>query len=320
MLDFIILPLIDYFCKTFYIGEMDFYELKTFLALARTLHFTKASREANLSPSALSRLVSRLEDECGTEFFIRNNREVCLTENGKIFENFASKCLGELDDLLSSFKDRQNEVSGTLQVYASVTACNTVMIPFVRKLSEKYPLIKLVVQTGDPAEAANMLRDGKADLAVDAIPEIKNPDYSYMSVCRTPLVFAAKKSSRYLDLRDMSPQDIVSSVPLILPKNGIARERFDEWVRSRNVVPNIFAEAEGNEAVMAIASLGLGIALVPKIVLENGPFSEGFAYHEAGNVLGFYDIGFIQKVRVPVSETRKKLYMAVSSVLGMQES
>ncbi|MBR0476740.1 MAG: LysR family transcriptional regulator, partial [Treponema sp.] len=112
-----------------------------------------------------------------------------------------------------------------------------------------------------------------------------------------------------------SPQDIVESVPLILPKAGLARSRFDSWIKSRNVKPIVAAEAEGNEAVMALAALGLGIGLVPQIVLENGPYREGFICHSAGNALGCYDIGFIQKTQISGSESVKKIRLAATDIL-----
>jgi len=77
----------------------------------------------------------------------------------------------------------------------------------------------------------------------------------------------------------------------------------------------IAAEAEGNEAVMALAALGLGIGLVPQIVLENGPYKEGFICHSAGNALGYYDIGFIQKTQITGPESLKRIRLAVTDIL-----
>ena len=69
---------------------------------------------------------------------------------------------------------------------------------------------------------------------------------------------------------------------------------------------------------MALAALGLGIGLVPKIVLENGPYKEGFVSHNAGNALGFYDIGFIQKAKITGSESARKIRIAVNEILHSQ--
>ncbi len=293
---------------------MVFYELKAFSVLSQKLHFAKAAHEVNLSPSALSRMITRLEEETGVTLFERNNRDVTLTDNGKKFLKFAEKSLSEKEELLTDFSNKTDEVSGTLHVYASVTACYTIMPPFIKQLALKYPLIHLSVETGDPAGAPSAVREGKAELAVAAIPENGYDTFECIPVRTSPLVFAASSNGPYVEVNG-SPQDIVSSVPLILPKQGLARRRFDSWIKSRNVKPVIAAETEGNEAVMALAALGLGIGLVPKIVLENGPYSEGFICHSAGNALGYYDIGFIQKVQISGTESVKKIRLAVTDIL-----
>lgn len=297
---------------------MDFFELKAFISVARNLHFARAASEINLSPSALSRLVSRLEDETGCELFDRRSRDVFLTEKGQRFLSFASKCVEEKENLEAEFSQQKDILSGTLHVYASVTACYTIMPPFIKKLSAKYPALHLSIETGDPAGAVGAVREGRADLAVAAIPDEKSSFFDCISVCASPLVFAASLSGPYVDVQG-SPQDIVSNVPLILPKAGLARKRFDSWIESRNVHPVVAAETEGNEAVMALAALGLGIGLVPKIVLENGPYREGFVSHNAGNALGFYDIGFIQKAKITGSESARKIRAAVNEILHSRE-
>ena len=293
---------------------MDFFELDAFLNLSQTLHFAHTAEKVNLSPSALSRLISRLEDETGTVLLERNNREVKLTPQGADFARFAKKCLDEQEDVLNSFRSSGNEISGSLHVYASVTACYSIMPPFLRQLSEKYPKIHLEIETGDPAGAVNAVKEGRAELAVAAIPESGLSGFDTIPVRRTPLVFAANVGGNYENAAG-SPQDIVSSVPLILPKTGLARERFDTWIESRNVKPMIAAETEGNEAIMALVQLGIGIGLIPHIVLTNGPYNQGFTCLSAGNALGYYEVGFIQKKEISGSESLKRIRKAVNEIL-----
>lgn len=297
---------------------MDFFELNAFYTLSKTLHFARTAEKVNLSPSALSRLVSRLEDEAGTALVDRTNRDVKLTPAGKNFAGFAKKCLESKEDVFNSFKSQDNEIAGTLRLYASVTACYSIIPIFLKTLSEKYPLIHLEIETGDPAGALAAIKSDRADIAVAAIPS-ENESFSAqidaVPVRRTPLVFAASAGGPYENVSG-SPQDIVSSVPLILPKAGLARERFENWIKSRNVKPVIAAETEGNEAIMALVQLGLGIGLIPHIVLTQGPYEKGFTCHAAGNALGYYEVGFIQKREISGSESYKRIRNAVNEILS----
>ncbi len=294
---------------------MNFYELKAFVSLSQLLHFAKTAEEQNMSPSALSRIISRLEEETGTELIDRSNRRVELTPNGKLFADFAKETLEKENELITSFKGDKNAVSGTLHVYASVTACYVILPFFIKKLSEKYPGIQLAVETGDPAGAIPAVREGRASLAVAAIPEDGLSYMETISLRKTPLIFAASTNASFNVQENSSPQDFISSVPLILPKTGLARRRFDEWTKSRNVKPIIAAETEGNEAILALAQLGIGMGLVPQIVLESGRFTNSFNVHTAGNIMGWYDIGFIRRSEVYGTQSSRRIQLAVSDIL-----
>lgn len=294
---------------------MNFYELKAFLTLSENLHFAKTAENINISPSALSRIISRLEEENGTELLDRTNRKVALTKNGKIFADFAKETLERQKIMQEKFKGEEGTVSGTLHVYASVTACYTILPLFLSNLAAEFPAIQLAVETGDPAGAISAVKEGRAALAVAAIPEDGLSFLQTISMKKTPLIFAANKNGAFTNLTG-SPQDIISSTPLILPKTGLARRRFDQWTKSRNVKPIIAAETEGNEAILALAQLDLGMGLVPQIVLESGRFSNNFVIHTAGNIMGYYDIGFIRRAEMYDTKSAKRLQQAVGKILN----
>ena len=294
---------------------MDFYELNAFVELSKILHFGKAAEHLNMSPSALSRIINRLEEETHSTLLDRNNRQVQLTSEGKTFKKFAQEVLEKENELKDEIGGQNQDIKGTLHVYASVTACYTILPDFIKRLTERYPYIQLSVETGDPAGAVAAVKENRAMLAVAAIPENGLAQMETVSVIKTPLVYAAAKNGPYTNLQG-SPQDILSTVPLVLPKTGLARRRFEKWTKSRNVKANIAAETEGNEAILALADLGLGIGLVPQIVLENGPYKGEFIIHTAGNTLGYYDVGFIRKADFSGTKTSKRIFDAVINILN----
>lgn len=294
---------------------MDFFELEAFSVLAQTLHFARTADKINLSPSALSRLIARLEAEAGTALLDRDTRRVQLTEEGKQFARFAREAVHQKTSLLSGFAVSDDVICGTLRVYASVTACYSILPSFIEKISAQYPKIVLLVETGDPAGAAEALKEGRCDIAVSAIPEIEKEGmdsalrslsvfstFDCVKIQHTPLVFTAKKGSRFDSL---TAEDVYTQAHFILPKMGLARKRFDRKIKELSVKPIIAAETAGNEAVLALTALGLGIGLVPQIVLESGPFSQGLMqYPEHFCGLGNYSIGFIMKPHLSSGSNR----------------
>jgi len=281
---------------------MDFEQLRAFSTLARCLHFGRAAGMLHRSPSAVSRMVAGLEKEAGVRLFERDTRGVALTEAGREFLAFAEESLGRRDALGLALASSRGSFTGTLRVYASVTACYSILPPFADALRRGHPGLILSVLTGDPDDARFALKEGRADLALGALPRGGYAGTEAFLVERTPLVFVASRGGAYGSLggaktrkdaqAPAEPERLLAN-PLILPARGLARERFDQWTRRIRQKPTLAAETSGNEAILALAHLGLGLGLVPRLVLENSPFADGLTTYGSGTRLGDYEIGFL---------------------------
>lgn len=292
---------------------MDFHELKAFAALGRTLHFGKAAQAVNASPSALSRMISRLEDEVGLSLVDRDTRRVQLTEDGLAFLAFAEDSLRRKDDLHHLLGRQQGTLRGTLRLYASVTACYSILPPFVRELRQTCPELRLWVETGDPADAVEAMAGEAVDLALAALPDGGIKDADCFSVQRTPLVFVASREGPFGHLEAAPDLKALRDLPLIIPHKGIARDRLDRWLKTRHVSAHVAAETSGNEAILALARLGLGLGLVPRLVLDNSPFAQGLVQYRADPELGDYDIGFVLPSR---RGANLRLHQAIAGILA----
>ncbi len=307
---------------------MDFHELEAFLALSDTLHFARAADKVHLSPSALSRLIARLEDETGTALVTRDPRSVALTADGEHFRDFARESLHRKEDLALRLSSTDSRLRGIVRVYASVTACYSILPPFVAALSARHPELRLSVETGDPAGASAAVREGRAEIAVSAIPPGGFADLEAHSVRKTPLVLATSSTGAYgsLDL-ELAPspggahlERRISGLPFILPRSGLARQRFDLWIkknfdREDLERPLIAAETAGNEALLALARLGIGLGLVPQLVLDNTPFADGLTVYATGPDFGDYDIGLVCRRREDVPARSRALVDALSETI-----
>lgn len=297
---------------------MDFFEIHAFYELSKTLHFSKAAALVHLSPSALSRLVMRLEEEMGVQLLNRDTRQVQLTDEGRHFVRFAERVLHQKEALNHLYHLQKESLVGTLRMYASVTACYTILPSFIESISKHYPDIKLIVETGDPALATKMVQDDFCDLAVSAIPDDKAGQISVhqsleaFPVKTSPLVFVAKTESAY---ENLTKDEFIEKASFILPKRGLARNRFDREMKQHPEI-HIAAETAGNEAVLALTRLGLGIGLVPKIVLENGPFFQGLTEFPSDFCnLGNYHIGFVMKKDIRKTQATARIMEAVKEII-----
>ena len=245
---------------------MDTRELELFLHLSETLHFGRTSQAKNLSPSALTRTIQQLEDQLNTPLFVRDNRSVKLTHAGKLFQQYAKESLGQWQNFQLSLMEETQALSGIITIYCSVTASYSFLYQLLSEFRNKNPKIGIRVHTGDPEKAIQRVRDEEEDLSISAKPDIIPSTLTFKAISQSELIFIGPKDSpNYQDW---------ASAPMILSETGLIRKRVNEWFLKQNIKPTIYAEVSGNEAIVSMVSLGFGMGVVPKIVLENSPLAD----------------------------------------------
>lgn len=247
---------------------MDQHELRAFLAVSSNLHFGRAGREVNLSPSALSRTIRRLEEEVGERLFVRDTRAVELTPAGIALRRYARELLDGWESFRASLAQSRESLRGELSVYCSVAASYTVLAGLIGAFRRRHPGIHLRVETGDPARALERIQDGDADVAVAARPDALPRSLAFRSIAVSPLLFVAPTIA--CDASELTARSPIpwARVPMILTASGLSRRRADAWFRGRRIRPNVYAEVSGHEAVVSMVRLGCGVGVVPRLVLD----------------------------------------------------
>lgn len=264
---------------------MDPRALKQFVALAESLHFGRASETSHVSPSALSRGIQRLEAELGVTLFDRNNRSVALTRAGTLFLDYARDSLGQWDAIRSTLMEESGELHGEISMYCSVTASYSFLFDLLTRFRHDHPHVEIKLHTGDPEDAISRVLAGDEDIAIGAKPDRLRAGLAFRRIEFSPLVFIASKNHLAPNLADWSEN------PMILSERGLARRRMDEWFRSLGVEPRIYAQVAGNEAIVSMVSLGFGVGVVPRIVLDNSPLSDRVRVLDVEPPLEDYEVG-----------------------------
>ena len=175
---------------------MNIHEIENFLVLCETLHFQKASVQCNISPSALSRMIQRIEDETGERLFERSNRDVTLTPSGVVFQKYAK----QIHDLWKQSKQvlsfEKGLVSGDLNIYCSVTAAFGILPEVLDEFRKSFPLVHIKLRTGDAESALGQLQERDTDIAIAAIPEDFPDHMDYLYIAQTPLVWIKSKKKQ----------------------------------------------------------------------------------------------------------------------------
>lgn len=284
---------------------MDIRSLKYFLALAENLHFGRASAVSHISLSTLSRQIRQLEEDLGVDLFVRDNRSVQLTHEGQLFMQYAREAIGQWRLVRNQLSEVGDHLHGEVSLYCSVTAVYSLLFDLFNELRIAFPEIEIKLHTGDPGHAIERVQAGEEDMSIAAHPGILPRGLAFKPITISPLVFIAPIDDHDLTTlplqveSESAREDFAKSwsqVPMILPEAGLSRKRIDNWFRQFATVPQVYAQVAGNEAIVTMVSLGLGVGVVPKIVLDNSPVVDRVRILPLQPELEPYNVGiFVQQ-------------------------
>ena len=268
---------------------MDIRAIKIFNHLAHSLHFGRTSRACNLTPSALTRTIQRIEEELGQPLFRRDNRSVSLTPAGEIFKQYAEETEQRWQTLQRELADDET-LRGEISLYCSVTAATSILPRILGAFRQAHPGVQIKLQTGDAAEALDKLKNREAEVTIAALPEQLPPSVVFVELAQTPLVFIEPADGTEFLTGGNEGIDW-HRIPVILAERGLSRVRIDRWFKEKEIQPNIYAEVAGNEALLAMVSLGCGVGVVPQLVLEKSPLKDRVRVFEVAPDLTPFTIG-----------------------------
>ncbi|WP_133796958.1 LysR substrate-binding domain-containing protein [Prosthecobacter fusiformis] len=241
---------------------MDLQSLEHFVALARAKNFTRAAADLNLSQSALSRAIQKLEDQLGQSLFERKPREVVLTDFGELLLERARKILKLVEDTFSELDEagRRGRVRlGTIPTIAPYFLPN-----FLSSFAEKYPDISVIVQEDTTETLIKNCNQGDIDLAIVALPIIaKALEIEPLFSEELLLVLPAGHA---LATQDPLLVEAVDGYPFVMLNEAhCLSENISSFCRRQSVQPVTIERTSQLTTVQELVALDHGVSIVPEM-------------------------------------------------------
>ena len=205
---------------------MELRQLRYFAKAAETLNFSDAAKSLNIAQSSLSQQVKQLEDELGTQLFIRSSHSIRLTEAGEVMLPFALRTLNEAESCADRIHDLQKLLTGTLNI--GVThSFSPILTESVISFMKMYPGIKLNIIYKQMNELMESLTKREIDFVlafkrIQTLPEVKSHilfQNSLSAIVGSHHPLASKEKISIAELEKYE---------LALPSKGLqARNAFD---------------------------------------------------------------------------------------------
>ena len=246
------------------------YELyKIFYEVANSGNITHASQKLNISQPAISKSIKNLEAQLGGELFVRTQKGVVLTEEGKIFYNHIKSAINNITNAENEFSNLINLNTGSIRIGVSTTITEKYLLPYLKKFHKLYPNITIHMYTDISNELLDKLKNGNIDLAiVHVIDKDYGNDIDINKIKKIHSCFVVNESYKKLIGNPISIKKL-ANYPIILQTKGSNSRDYIEKIETDNgVIFNNNIESSSYTLISEFAKMGLGVGISTKEYIE----------------------------------------------------
>ncbi|HSM39785.1 MAG TPA: LysR family transcriptional regulator [Afifellaceae bacterium] len=247
---------------------MKFRQLEAMRAVVATGTTTQAAEIMGLTQSAVSRLISQLEDDLGFTLFDRHRGRLAITPEGQEFFNAAERILDEVDQIRDTADNIRAHGAGTLRV-AAMPAIGTCMLPRpLKMLQDDYERLNVVVHLKTRSELQHAVADRQYDVGLATLP-IADQGLVVEPLCRVRSVLIMPLGHRLAKKRVVSADDLVGEKFVSLSSDTVMRYRTEELFTRLKIDRQLAVEAQSTILMGNLVELGLGVAVVHPFVADH---------------------------------------------------
>lgn len=242
-----------------------------FNTVARTGNISKAAKELYISQPAISKAISKLEQNLDVSLFTRNSRGVRLTEEGEILHEYTKKAFASIiagEDTIRKINELE---IGHIRIGVSTTLCKYILLPYLKIFIMNNPHIKISISCQSTFHTMKLLEEGNIDIGLIGKPDnIK--EFDFYSIGEIEDIFVATdtyvENLKLRELKDHSDIFQTASI-LLLDEENITRHYIDHYFYENNIRLNNVLEISNMDLLIEFARIGLGVACVIKEFVKN---------------------------------------------------
>ncbi len=243
-------------------------QLEAFAAVVELGSFSAAAARLNLTQPAISFQIRQLERRLGARLLERVGRRAQPTAAGRELLPHIHRIGETVASAVEAMADHAQGVAGRVRIGTGATACIHLLPPVLSELRRRFPLLEIVVCTGNSPDMLRLLEDNAIDAALVTLPAPRRMfdvekliDDEIVAVF--PPGFAAPPKASAAAL---------AGLPVLLSEPGSQSRRvIDDWFRQARIALKPAMELGSIEAIKQLVSAGLGCGLLPRLAVGEGP-------------------------------------------------
>lgn len=252
---------------------MNLKQLEAFVKVTEGRSFSKAAKELFLTQPTISAHISSLERELNARLFVRNTKEVSLSDDGTVLYEYAKQIVELEKKIEGAFLSDEEDENRCITIAASTIPAQYLLPKILAKFSERYPKERFKVMETDSARVIDHVVNHTVDIGF-AGTVMEKKHCKYIPFYWDELVVITPNNEKFRRFREIgSPLAWLMAEPVIMREEGSGTRRETEYQLRENGIDveglNVIASIENTETIKKSVSNGMGVAIVSRLAAED---------------------------------------------------
>lgn len=250
--------------------NLDLNLYKVFYAVAEAKSFSKAAEILCVTQPAISHSIHMLEQSLDTKLFLRGAKGVTLTSEAETLLIYIKTAYNYIDIAEKTIRDSKELLQGEVRIGIPTHLASILLVDKLKNFNERYPKVKLHVQSKSTKNLVSMLDNHELDIIIDNYPITKEKiDSTTKKIYTLDTVFATSKKL-YDKYNGKLNGKTINEAPIILPHaQATTRKKFDEFLANRGIKINPKMEISSTEIAIKMIKEDMGIAWLIRDSITN---------------------------------------------------
>ena len=241
---------------------MEMHQVRYFLALSRTLNFTRAAEECHVAQPSLTRAITQLEDELGAELFRRERNLTHLSEFGQRMLPMLQQCYDSAASAKALASSLKKGAVAPLSIAISTAVDLALLVPDLTELMRAFKGLELRFLRGGREQILEWLKKGEADIAIAGPLGEAWERLDTWPLFTERFLLAVSAEHPLAERKSVDLADLVQERLLLRTYCELVQE-FTDLLASRQVLPAICHKMGAEPDLITLIESNLGVGMLP---------------------------------------------------------
>ncbi|MDP5276287.1 LysR family transcriptional regulator [Chengkuizengella axinellae] len=245
--------------------DTDYY--RTFIEVVKWKNYTKAAESLGYAQSSVTTQIKKIEAAYGVRIFERMGRAMQLTQSGEHLYKYALKMISLEDEAMERLISK-TELNGSLTIGTVESYATFELVKYFQQFNKKHPQIKLQIESNICSEMYLKVIDGTYDIALVMDQTLEHDELNKVIIRKEEMVLVGCANHQLSKRKRVTVKDLKGEKIIYTEKGCSYRMMLEQALKREGVCCNSSLEFNGIEIIKRCVDSGLGVALLPKITVE----------------------------------------------------